>query len=46
MINLRELEPTLDKRILHVKGFEVDLIRERRIFPSTRMGVFEVIPRI
>jgi hypothetical protein len=43
---IRELEPTSDKRILRVKGFEVDSIRECRIFPSTRTGVFEVIPRV
>jgi hypothetical protein len=41
----RELEPALDKRILRVKGFEVDSIRECEIFPSTRTGVFEAIPR-
>jgi hypothetical protein len=41
----RELEPTSDKRILRVKGFEVDSIRECRVFPSTRTGVFEVLPK-
>jgi hypothetical protein len=43
---IRELEPTSDKRILRVKGFEVDSIRECRIFPSTRTGVFEAIPKV